>query len=144
MFFIALFSISANADSSGECGDGVTYTYITSTKTLTISKTGEGTGAMNNYRISGSNASPWNKYRDNIQTIDVKLGVTYIGENSFFYCNATSVTIGESVTSIGYGAFYGCKKITNLTIPNSVVEIGGSAFSGLEKGHLLLVLSCNQ
>jgi hypothetical protein len=42
----------------------------------------------------------------------------------------TSVTIGNSVTSIGTEAFYGCSGLTSIEIPNSVTSIGGSAFSG--------------
>ena len=40
----------------------------------------------------------------------------------------TSVTIGDSVTSIGNYAFCGCSSLTSLTIPNSVTSIGGCAF----------------
>jgi hypothetical protein len=41
------------------------------------------------------------------------------------------LTIPNSVTSIGYGAFAGCRKFTGaLTIPNSVTSIRGNAFSG--------------
>ena len=36
----------------------------------------------------------------------------------------TSVTIPESVTSIGCLAFYGCSSLTSVTIPNSVTNIG--------------------
>ena len=39
-------------------------------------------------------------------------------------------TIPNSVTSIGSGAFSGCRGLTSITIPNSVTSIGGSAFSG--------------
>ena len=42
----------------------------------------------------------------------------------------TSVTIPNSVTSIGYWAFYDCSSLTSITIPNSVTSIGNSAFSG--------------
>ena len=41
----------------------------------------------------------------------------------------TSVTIPNSVTSIGDGAFGGCIGLTSLTIPNSVISIGDYAFS---------------
>ena len=42
----------------------------------------------------------------------------------------TSITIGNSVTSIGNSAFSGCNGLTGtLTIPNSVISIGSSAFS---------------
>ena len=45
----------------------------------------------------------------------------------------TGVTIPNSVTSIGYCAFYGCTGLTGVTIPNSVTNIGSGAFyrSGL-------------
>ena len=42
----------------------------------------------------------------------------------------TSVTIGNSVTSIGGSAFYNCKSLTSITIPNSVTRIGRAAFNG--------------
>ena len=42
---------------------------------------------------------------------------------------ATSVTIPNSVTSIGLSAFSGCKGLTFIAIPNSVISIGGGAFA---------------
>ena len=42
----------------------------------------------------------------------------------------TSVTIPNSVTSIGEYAFLGCKNLTSVTIPNSVTSIGKCAFKG--------------
>ena len=36
--------------------------------------------------------------------------------------------IGNDVTTIGSGAFYGCSGLTSVTIPNSVTTIGASAF----------------
>ena len=41
----------------------------------------------------------------------------------------TSFTIPDSVTSIGYAAFYNCTSLTSVEIPNSVTSIGGEAFS---------------
>ena len=41
----------------------------------------------------------------------------------------TSVTIPDSVTSIGEASFYGCSALTNVIIPNTVTNIGNSAFS---------------
>ena len=40
-----------------------------------------------------------------------------------------NIAIPNSVTSIGYGAFYGCSGLTSVTIPNSVTSIGEAAFS---------------
>ena len=49
--------------------------------------------------------------------------------NIFIECTGlTSVTIGNSVTSIGDGAFFGCTGLTSVTIPNSVTSIGERAF----------------
>ena len=42
----------------------------------------------------------------------------------------TSVTIPNSVTSIGDSAFTGCSGLTSVTIGNSVTSIGDYAFSG--------------
>ena len=36
--------------------------------------------------------------------------------------------ISHSVTSIGEGVFYGCSGLTSVTIPNSVTSIGDDAF----------------
>ena len=45
--------------------------------------------------------------------------------------SVTSITIPNSVTSLGIFAFYGCTGLTGtLTIPNSVTSIGRSAFNG--------------
>ncbi|MBO7168436.1 MAG: leucine-rich repeat domain-containing protein, partial [Bacteroidaceae bacterium] len=42
----------------------------------------------------------------------------------------TNLIIPNSVKSIGYAAFDGCKGLTSVNIPNSVTSIGGFAFSG--------------
>ena len=44
--------------------------------------------------------------------------------------NVTDVTIPESVTVIGSGAFHDCETITNVMIPDSVKKIESSAFAG--------------
>ena len=47
----------------------------------------------------------------------------------FYGKSTTSVTIPDSVTTIGSDAFYGCTSLTSVTIPDSVTSIGYSAFS---------------
>ena len=56
--------------------------------------------------------------------------VTSIGNLAFKsrYSGLTSITIPDSVTSIGSGNFYGCTSLTSITIPNSVTSIEFNAF----------------
>lgn len=60
------------------------------------------------------------------------LPVTAIGESAFEGANSTlvSITLGPSVTKIGYAAFRGCSKIEELHMPGSVQSIGMRAFDG--------------
>lgn len=55
--------------------------------------------------------------------------VTMIDHAAFFNSVVTSVTIPDSVTSIGDNAFGFCSQLTNISIPNSVTDIGFSAFA---------------
>ena len=63
-----------------------------------------------------------------LTSITIPNSVKSIGYSPFNGCGFTSVTIPDSVTEIGYAAFYACRSLTNVTIGNSVTTIGGWAF----------------
>ena len=79
----------------------------------------------------------WQSYRTyyiptSLRNVTVTRGNILYG--AFYNCSMlTSVTIGNSVTSIGSEAFYGCTGLTSVTIGNSVTSIGDVAFSGCYK-----------
>ena len=57
-----------------------------------------------------------------------------IADNAFYYCTAmTSVTIPDSVESIGNWAFAGCTGLSQIVLPDSVITIGEGAFHGCDK-----------
>ncbi len=66
-----------------------------------------------------------------IENYVVKAGTRVVCDKAFSGCSGlTSVTIPNTVTSIGNGAFADCRSLTSVTIPNSVTSIGESAFRG--------------
>ena len=85
-------------------------------------------------------------YCSGLTSITIPNSVTSIGNNAFLRTGLTSITIPNSVTSIGDGAFQSCC-LTASTIPNSVTSIGDWAFegcSGLTSIHISdLVWWCN-
>ena len=66
---------------------------------------------------------------NNLTSITIPDSVTSIGSSTFSGCSGlTSITIPDSVTSIGNYAFYYCSGLTSITIPDSVRVIGDYSF----------------
>ena len=64
-----------------------------------------------------------------LTSVTIPESVTSIGSGAFSQCSGlTSITIPNSVTSIGSGAFYSCSGLTSITIGESVESIGEYAF----------------
>ena len=100
-----------------------------------ISNWEDGVLYVGNYLISGK-CSVYNEKTDSLETVaevtgdyKVKDGTKMIAGNAFLWCELlTSVTIPNSVISIGERAFSGCGSLALITIPSSVASIGTEAF----------------
>ena len=66
-----------------------------------------------------------------IQSVTIPESVTSIGKYAFARCSSlTSLKLGENIKTIGDHAFYYCIKLESVTIPQSVTFIGDHAFGG--------------
>ena len=88
--------------------------------------TGLGKDSFTGYPFAGD----WYIFGRNIHSVTIPQSVTSIGDSAFSFCIAlTEVTIPQSVTSIGDKAFLGCEKLDSLTINDAATSIGKSAFA---------------
>lgn len=151
MSSVSVLAVNATLKSKGRIGENVTYTYNSKSGALIIS----GKGKTYDYDTSKSDSSPFYN-NDNIKSVVIKDGVTYIGEtllrgcdsltdvsipksvkviagSAFYSCNSLkSIKIPYGVTTIGKSAFYNCKNLATISIPNSVHNIGSGAFLSTE------------
>ena len=66
-----------------------------------------------------------------VESITLPNTITSIGESAFYGCSGlTSLTIPTGVTSIAESTFSGCRGLTSLAIPTGVTSIGEGAFRG--------------
>lgn len=75
--------------------------------------------------------------------ITIPNSVTHIGNGAFYeHFALQTITIPSSVTHIGEASFIMCKNLQTITIPNSVIRIGRNPFSGCFQLQLTSDSSC--
>lgn len=86
---------------------------------------------------SGPDANPWlsaftvaDGTDKLINSVEIGSGITNISDDAFQLLQFSSITIPDTVVSIGDRAFYGCRELTSLTIPDSVTSLGANVFQG--------------
>jgi hypothetical protein len=117
----AIGTAALAADTTGKCGDNVTWSL--SGGALTISGTGEMTAdADHTYGFAA--------YKDAITSVIVSDGVTSIGDNAFYaFPNLTSVTAAATVKEVGLLAFAGCSKLTSVQFKGTGVLVNANGFA---------------
>ncbi|MBD5084137.1 MAG: leucine-rich repeat protein [Clostridiales bacterium] len=144
---VPAFATDNDAAVSGTCGKSTTWSFDKATGTLTIS----GTGSID--YLSGGKFTfyyPWEGFKQEIRSVSIEEGVTYIGMSAFETCaNLTQVSIPQSVTGVGLSAFSGTPWLENqgefamingilikyqggaekVAIPEGVTSINHAAFA---------------
>ena len=119
------------ANISGKCGTDATWTLSKQNGQYTALTIG-GSGAMNNYdHITVDELwrtdAPWD-WQD-LKSVTIGNSITSIGDYAFIGCQQlSSLTIGTGVTTIGTNAFDHCDALTQVTLPASVSSIGDGGF----------------
>jgi len=68
-----------------------------------------------------------------LTTLTIPDSVPTIGDDAFYGCSGlTTLTIPDSVTTIGNHAFFCCRGLSTLRIPDSVTMISHDAFDGCD------------
>lgn len=124
-FGVACPTFVSAAPVTGSCGSNATYSYDSSTGTLTISGTGT---------ISDTDSMR----ATNPKTIIIQKGIVDINPHTFKnYTSVTSVTLPEGLTDMDTEAFAGTTALKEITIPSTLKSHSGldGQFegSGLEK-----------
>lgn len=111
-------ALAENELTTGSCGDNATYSFDTTTGTLTISGTGEVKGGFDT------------SIKSKIKFVIIEEGITSLSGYSFTnFGNLQSVVFPDSLISIGYAAFREATSLTEINIPKNVNSIGSLAFS---------------
>ena len=107
MLFVMLMLIGtltvpafAAGETSGSCGENITWVYDEATMTLTISGTGE---------MEDMQEVPWQSYQEGIESVKIAGSVQSIGENAFLGCkNLQEVHFGGTLDQWLGLKFGGC------------------------------------
>ena len=96
----------------GTCGEGLIWSFSSTTNTLTIS----GTGAMADY---DADSQPWAAFKTDITTVIIEDGVTAVGSNAFNGCTDLEIAyfLPTAVPTMQGNVFDGCTSLDAIVVP---------------------------
>ena len=135
LFLLVLFCVAAVTSRAlgegGECGDGVVWEYNESTRTMTLSYTGTGSGVMTEY--SKQSLMPWYNIRQEVEHLVIGEGVTETSELCFWQMKKLQdVSLPKSLRKLAKKTFNDCASLKEVIIPEGCLDIGTSAFTACE------------
>lgn len=102
--------------------EGLWYTVVDSIAKTVKTKAGDGSSAGNEWEGELIIPATVSHGGDNYNVVN-------IGDFSFRATHVTSVTLPESLTSIGIQAFFRCQSLVSVHLPQSLTDIGDAAFN---------------
>ena len=121
--------IIETADKSKLTSINIPSSYIYNNTQYTITAIGDYCFAIkNNKNIESKNIS---QYIENtaLKEITIPDSITSIGDGAFFDCiNLESIELPDSIISIGNEAFSGCTSLESINIPENILEIAKYLF----------------
>lgn len=129
---VCLFLLTSLAGNADQFGDFI-YSVNQSTITITGYRGRDGSvvipGTIDGMAVTSIGANTFSN--SSLTSVTIPNSVTSIGANAFFWCfSLTNFMIPNGVTNIGDGAFSSCLSLTSVTIPNGVTSIGADVFHG--------------
>ena len=108
-------------------GTSITWKYTAGTRTLTIS----GSGDVRFVRGEDGSDTPWYQYRDLIEKVVFKEGVTGVSTTKAFaeMPKLSEIVFPESLKTLGTGIFASNPSLESVTLPDTLESMAGVVFS---------------
>lgn len=147
---VACGGSSAPADTNGGW-EGLSWSYVKSSKTLTITGSGKMADAKTPNDVGWAAVAPYVekvefKAKDgaeitnlgnyafygmsSLKTISIPASVTAIGDYAFAFCTSLEgITLPAALSSVGQSAFEACVALKSINLSRSVTALGDRAFA---------------
>ena len=80
------------------------------------------------YTVSSMTSSAFKQ--TDIKTITLPNSITSLGDECFWFCSyLTSIILPNSITSLGNDCFGSCSNLTSIILPNRIISLGNGCFS---------------